>query len=286
MLRLFPMLRRLVVISRPVLWVNTIGPAVMAMWIGGELFNPEIIPLLIWLTVPFNLWLYGINDIFDRETDLLNARKGGVQGAVLAVSEIKWVLWGIAVTNIPFLIYFFLNYSLVTNIWIVVYYLFFLNYSAPPLRWKSRPFWDAFSNIDYAFPLVFVALALNYEVNWIGAVGLMVWGVAKQAYDAIQDIYEDRAVGIETTATKLDIKGTVIWSTVFWSIATVMFLIVNIPLGIANGIYVGYLLYNQYKKPTLDEARRLYPASIAFPYIVGTVIGFQLVVGLVFGLYP
>ena len=280
------MLRRLVVISRPVLWVNTIGPAVMAMWIGGELFNPEIIPLLIWLTVPFNLWLYGINDIFDRETDLLNARKGGVQGAVLAVSEIKWVLWGIAVTNIPFLIYFFLNYSLVTNIWIVVYYLFFLNYSAPPLRWKSRPFWDAFSNIDYAFPLVFVALALNYEVNWIGAVGLMVWGVAKQAYDAIQDIYEDRAVGIETTATKLDIKGTVIWSTVFWSIATVMFLIVNIPLGIANGIYVGYLLYNQYKKPTLDEARRLYPASIAFPYIVGTVIGFQLVVGLVFGLYP
>ena len=280
------MLRRLVVISRPVLWVNTIGPAVMAMWIGGELFNPEIIPLLMWLTVPFNLWLYGINDIFDRETDLLNARKGGVQGAVLAVSEIKWVLWGIAITNIPFLIYFFLNYSLVTNIWIVVYYLFFLNYSAPPLRWKSRPFWDAFSNIDYAFPLVFVALALNYEVNWIGAIGLMLWGVAKQAYDAIQDIYEDRAVGIETTATKLDIKGTVIWSTVFWSIATVMFLIVNIPLGIANGVYVGYLLYNQYKKPTLDEARRLYPASIAFPYIVGTVIGFQLVVGLVFGLYP
>ena len=258
----------------------------MAMWIGGELFNPEIIPLLVWLTVPFNLWLYGINDIFDRETDLLNARKGGVQGAVLAVSEIKWVLWGIAVTNIPFLIFFFLNYSLVTNIWIVVYYLFFLNYSAPPLRWKSRPFWDAFSNIDYAFPLVFVALALSYEVNWIGAVGLMVWGVAKQAYDAIQDIYEDRAVGIETTATKLDIKGTVIWSTVFWSIATVMFLIVNIPLGIANAIYVGYLLYNQYKKPTLDEARRLYPASIAFPYVVGTVIGFQLVVGLVFGLYP
>ena len=280
------MLGRLVVISRPVLWVNTIGPAVMAMWIGGELFNPEIIPLLIWLTVPFNLWLYGINDIFDRETDLLNARKGGVQGAVLAVSEIKWVLWGIAVTNIPFLIYFFLNYSLVTNIWRVVYDLFFLNYSAPPLRWKSRPFWDAFSNIDYAFPLVFVALALNYEVNWIGAVGLMVWGIAKQAYDAIQDIYEDRAVGIETTATKLDIRGTVIWSTVFWSIATVMFLIVNVPLGIANGLYVGYLLYNQYKKPTLDEARRLYPASIAFPYIVGTVIGFQLVVGLAFGLYP
>jgi len=280
------MLGRLVVISRPVLWVNTIGPAVMAMWIGGELFNPEIIPLLIWLTVPFNLWLYGINDIFDRETDLLNARKGGVQGAVLAVSEIKWVLWGIAITNIPFLIYFFLNYSLVTNIWIVVYYLFFLNYSAPPLRWKSRPFWDAFSNIDYAFPLVFVALALNYEVNWIGAIGLMVWGIAKQAYDAIQDIYEDRAVGIETTATKLDIRGTVIWSTVFWSIATVMFLIVNVPLGIANGLYVGYLLYNQYKKPTLDEARRLYPASIAFPYIVGTVIGFQLVVGLAFGLYP
>lgn len=256
------------------------------MWIGGDLFNPAVIPFLIWATVPFNLWLYGINDIFDRETDALNPRKGGVQGAVLGDHEVKWVLWGIAVTNIPFLIYFVLNYQLSALIWIAVYYLFFLNYSAPPLRWKSRPFWDAFSNIDYAFPLVFVALALNYQVNWVGAIGLMVWGIAKQAYDAIQDIDEDASVGIDTTATRLGIRGTVVWSSFWWLVATIMFFTVNIPLGIANGLYVAYLLIGQWRKQDLDRARALYPASILFPYVVGTVIGMQLVFGLVLEIYP
>ena len=74
------MLKRLVEISRPVLWINTIGTTVMAMWLGGDLWRWDIIPFLIWVTFPFNLLIYGINDIFDQETDNINARKGGMEG--------------------------------------------------------------------------------------------------------------------------------------------------------------------------------------------------------------
>ena len=99
------MIRRLVEISRPVLWVNTIGTTVIAMWLSGYLWTWEILPILIWVTFPFNLLIYGVNDIFDRDTDDPNARKGGYGGAKIVDSEVRPIAWGVALTNIPFLIY-------------------------------------------------------------------------------------------------------------------------------------------------------------------------------------
>jgi 4-hydroxybenzoate polyprenyltransferase len=48
---------RLIEISRPVLWVNTIGTTVIGMWLSGYLWTWEILPILIWVTFPFNLAL-------------------------------------------------------------------------------------------------------------------------------------------------------------------------------------------------------------------------------------
>jgi len=82
------MLKRLIEISRPVLWVNTIGTTVMGMWLTGQLWTWEILPILIWVTFPFNLLIYGINDIFDQETDNINARKGSYEGAHIFPNEV------------------------------------------------------------------------------------------------------------------------------------------------------------------------------------------------------
>ena len=76
--------RRIVHISRPVLWINAIGPAVIGMWLAGSLWDWTALPLLIWLTLPFNLLIYGVNDVFDQDTDALNARKGSLEGARIA----------------------------------------------------------------------------------------------------------------------------------------------------------------------------------------------------------
>src|SRR5512140_2328610 len=72
---------RLVHISRPLLWVNTVGSTVVGMWLTGDLWRWEVLPLLLWATLPFNLLIYGVNDIFDQDTDAQNARKGGLEGA-------------------------------------------------------------------------------------------------------------------------------------------------------------------------------------------------------------
>ena len=53
------MLKRLLIISRPVLWVNTIGTTIVGMWLAGHLWTWDILPILIWVTFPFNI-LVGI----------------------------------------------------------------------------------------------------------------------------------------------------------------------------------------------------------------------------------
>lgn len=280
------MLKRLIEISRPVLWVNTIGTTVMGMWLAGYLFTPAIIPILIWVTFPFNLLIYGINDIFDQETDNINARKGSYEGAHIYPHEVKPIWIGVLLTNIPFLIYFALTLPWQAVAWMVAYSLFFTFYSAPPLRFKARKYLDAFSNTDYAFPLAFVPLALGHEPVWLAVIGLMAWSIAKHAYDAIQDIPQDSDTGIITTAVHLGPTKTAIWSSFWWGVSTVFFALVNIPLAIANAALAFLLVYGIFKDPTPKKAHDLYKYSIAFPYVAGTVAGVQLVAGISFGVYP
>jgi 4-hydroxybenzoate polyprenyltransferase len=276
-------LKRLFEISRPVLWVNTIGTTVIGMWLTGNLWTWEIVPILIWVTLPFNLLIYGINDIFDQETDNINARKGGYEGAHITPQEVVPIWIGVIATNVPFLIYFAITLPWTAFAWMVAYSLFFFFYSTPPLRFKARKYLDALSNTDYAFPLAFVPLALGYEPNWWLVSGLMAWSIAKHAYDAIQDIPEDSEVGIVTTAVHLGPKGTAIWATFWWGISTILFAIVNIPVAIANAVIAYLLVSGVFKNPTPKGAHDLYKYSIAFPYVAGTVGGVQLVTAIVFG---
>lgn len=120
--------------------------------------------------------------------------------------------------------------------WIALYALVFVFYSAPPLRFKARPYLDSISNAAYAFPLVFVPYALGDSPVWAAALGLMAWSAAKHTYDAVQDIDEDRGVGITTTAVRLGVRGVVAWSGAWWAVSTVCFALVNIPVAVVNAL--------------------------------------------------
>lgn len=277
---------RLLHISRPVLWINTVGPAVVGVWLAGELWRWEALPILLWLTLPFNLLIYGINDVFDQETDAKNPRKGSLEGARISPAEVRPIWISVALTNVPFLIYFLLFFPISATLWMLLYATLFVGYSVPPARFKARPFLDSLSNAAYAFPLVFVPLALGSSPVWPAALGLMAWSAAKHTFDAVQDIDEDRKVGIQTTAVRLGARGVVAWSGACWTVATLLFALVNLPVALVNAAIAGGLLYALRKSPTPETGHRLYPFSIAFPYVAGTVAGVQLVAALSLGMYP
>ena len=279
------MIRRLVEISRPVLWVNTIGTTVIAMWLSGYLWTWEIVPILIWVTFPFNLLIYGVNDIYDQDTDADNDRKGGYGGAKIKPHEVRMIGWGVILTNVPFLVYFAITLPWEAVAWMAAYAFSFWQYSATPLRFKGRPILDSLSNADYAFPLVFVPFALGEQPLWAAAIGLMAWSMAKHVYDAIQDIDEDADAGIKTTAVAFGIKGSLLWSAFWWLVSTVLFAVVNIPVAVVNAVLAGWLIIALWRKPTIESARHLYRYSVAFPYLAGAVAGVQLVAGLTLGLF-
>jgi 4-hydroxybenzoate polyprenyltransferase len=277
---------RLLYISRPVLWINTLGPATVGMWLTGDLFVWKALPVLLWLTLPFNLLIYGVNDVFDQETDAKNPRKGSVEGARIDRTEVRPVVLGVVFTNAPFLIYSLLFVPLSAVAWMLLYALLFVGYSVPPARFKARPYLDSLSNASYAFPLVFVPLALDTGPVWPAALGLMAWSAAKHTFDAVQDVNEDSRVGIMTTAVRLGPHGVVLWSGAFWALATVCFALVNMPVALLNAAIAGTLLYVLHQSPTPETGHRLYKYSIAFPYVAGTVAGVQLVAALSLGAYP
>lgn len=279
------MIRRLVEISRPVLWVNTIGTTIIGMWLSGYLWTWEIVPILIWVTFPFNLLIYGVNDIYDQDTDADNDRKGGYGGAKIKPHEVKMIGWGVILTNIPFLVYFAITLPWEAVAWMAAYAFSFWQYSATPLRFKGRPILDSVSNTDYAFPLVFVPFALGAEPLWAAAIGLMAWSMAKHVYDAIQDIDEDAEAGIKTTAVAFGVKGSLAWSAFWWLVSTVLFWVVNIPVAVVNAVLAGWLIVALWRTPTIEKARYLYRYSVAFPYLAGAVAGVQLVAGLTWGLF-
>jgi 4-hydroxybenzoate polyprenyltransferase len=249
-------IRRLFHISRPVLWINTVGPAAIGMWLSGDLWRWGFLPIVLWLTLPFNLLIYGTNDVFDQETDAKNPRKGTLEGARIRPEEAGYIWRGVVLTNAPFVIYFVVSLPSSATLWITFY------------------------------ALVFTPLALSASPVWPAAVGLMAWSAAKHTFDAVQDIDEDRKVGIETTAVRLGSRGVVLWSGAFWAIATACFALVNVPVALVNAAISGSLLYVLGRNPVPETGHRLYKYSIIFPYVVGTVAGVLLVSALSLGVYP
>ncbi|MBE1515871.1 UbiA family prenyltransferase [Nesterenkonia halotolerans] len=273
-------------ISRPVLWINTVGPAVLGMWLAGHLWHWDALALLLWLTLPFNLLIYGVNDIFDQETDALNPRKGSLEGARIRAAEVRSIWIAVLATNLPFLAYFVWALPGDALLWIGLYLVVFIFYSAPPLRFKARPYLDSLSNAAYALPIVFVPLALGSSPVWAAAVALMAWSVAKHTFDAVQDIEEDQSAGIATTAVRLGVRRAALWSGLWWTLATIGFAMVNVPVALANALISGWLLYTLFRSPLSSTAHGLYRYSIAFPYVAGAVAGIQLVAALLLGWYP
>jgi 4-hydroxybenzoate polyprenyltransferase len=256
------------------------------MWLAGDLFAWGALPILLWLTLPFNLLIYGVNDVFDQETDAKNPRKGSLEGARIDSSEVGPLVLGVIITNALFLNYVLLFVPLSATAWMLLYALLFVGYSVPPARFKARPYLDSLSNAAYAFPLVFVPLALGEGPIWPVALGLMAWSAAKHTFDAVQDVDEDRRAGITTTAVRLGPGGVVLWSGALWALATVCFAIVSVPVALVNAAIAGTLLYVLGQNPTPETGHRLYKYSIAFPYVAGTFAGVQLVAALSLGAYP
>ncbi|MEM5807506.1 MAG: UbiA family prenyltransferase, partial [Candidatus Aenigmatarchaeota archaeon] len=182
--------------SRPRFWIYELGTFFVGYIISinylNQLLNINFLIYFLYFLFPANLLIYGINDIFDYETDKLNPKKQGYEDLLMPEYHKKTYIW-ITITNIPFIFYGLLKLNFYQNtlLWIFIFFAFF--YSAKPIRAKSIPILDSFfSASHYVFTGIFgYSLINNYYLNsfpfWGFLFGIF-WAMAMHAYSAVPDI--------------------------------------------------------------------------------------------------
>lgn len=214
---------QIVLSSRPISWINTAFPFAAAYLLSTRDIDLTLVLGTLYFLIPYNLAMYGINDVFDYASDLANPRKGGIEGALLAPRIHRATLWAAAATNIPFLVYLVIVGNPASTAWLAVSVFAVIAYSAPFLRFKERPFLDSVTSSTHFVSPAIVGLALAGASTTTGTVvtlgAFFLWGMAAHAFGAVQDIGPDRAGGISSIATVIGARATVRLSLALWVIA-------------------------------------------------------------------
>ena len=210
---MFETIKTLFWVSRPISWINTAYPFAVAYFLtAGHVDIAMIIGTLFFL-IPYNLLMYGINDVFDYESDLRNPRKGGIEGALLEPRYHRLTVVAAVASSVPFILYLTFVGSSASTGWLYLFVFTVIAYSAKGLRFKEKPFLDSITSAShFVGPMIF-GLALtnqNLADPKISAIILAftLWGMASHAFGAVQDVKADREGNISSIATYFGARNT------------------------------------------------------------------------------
>lgn len=223
-------LSRVLKISRPRFWLYEAGTylagAAAAYAISdGSIYSFLSLPLIaffVYFVFPANLFIYGINDIYDYETDKLNPKKTEYEALVTPAEHPHLWRW-IFLTSIPF-IPFMYGASMHAVAAFGIFLLCAAQYSALPIRAKAVPVLDAaFSAGHYVATGVFAYLIAGGEnLSATPIIAAMAWAMAMHAYSAVPDIHADRDAGLRTIATLFRKSGTIILCALLYALAAAL----------------------------------------------------------------
>ncbi|MWG33667.1 prenyltransferase [Halomarina oriensis] len=253
--------------SRPRFWFYLAGPVVVgatyAASVPADLISPVALALFAYFLLPANVLLYGVNDVFDADIDAFNEKKEGrevrYRGGRLVVASV--VVCGLLALPFAFVLpeaalLAFLAWGVLS-----------VEYSAPPLRFKTTPFLDSLSNGLYVLPAVVTFAALAGEYPPVAAVvGGWLWAMGMHTFSAIPDIDPDRAAGVRTTATLLGERRTYVYCGLCWAAAAAAFWVVHPFFAVVLGVYPVIVFGIAASSVDVNEAYWWYPA-------INTVVG-------------
>lgn len=212
--------------SRPFSWINTVLPFLaVGLWVQHRVTGGLVLGALFF-SLPYNLLLYGVNDLYDFESDRRNPRKGGViEGGVLPPRDARPLWLAIAIVTVPLLAA--IGWLEPTHaVALAVTALVALAYSLPPMRLKEIPGLDALiASLAFVLPAAcgaIVAGATPARFPWLYLTAFLLWGVASQALGAIQDVPYDRRAHIQSIAAVLGERTTALLATAAYLLAAAL----------------------------------------------------------------
>lgn len=210
--------RLIIIVSRPRFWFYLAGPFLIGSAAADGVFyrDPLWYALLFFFLVPANFFLYGINDYHDSDTDRLNPKKRGAEH-LLSPEEQQRIRPFLAGTAALYICAIAIVRDALTGVLFAVFLSLSYAYSAPPLRFKKRPFIDSLSNVLYIFPaLIGYAYFSGHLPPWNLILAGALWASAMHLFSAIPDIVSDRTAGLNTTAVFYGKRRSLIACSLLW----------------------------------------------------------------------
>ncbi|HEU0182324.1 MAG TPA: prenyltransferase [Agromyces mariniharenae] len=281
-------IRQVVLSSRPISWINTAFPFAAAYLLTTGAVDALLVVGTLFFLVPYNLLMYGVNDVFDYESDLRNPRKGGSEGALLEPRLHRAVVWTGIVTATPLLVaMLWLGGTGHPWSWAVLGVSLFavFAYSVPGLRFKEVPVLDSItSSTHFVSPAVYgLAVAGAMPTPQLVAVvaAFFCWGMASHAFGAVQDVVPDREAGIASIATAFGARATVRIALGLWITAGVLMLATAWPGPLAALLVLPYVVtawpYRSVSDAESGTANRGWRRFIALNYAVGFLVTMLLI---------
>jgi 4-hydroxybenzoate polyprenyltransferase len=287
---MFETIKKLFWVSRPVSWINTAYPFAVAYYLVIRSFDATFFLGTLFFLIPYNLLMYGINDVFDYESDLRNPRKGGIEGALLEPRYHRLTVIAAVASSVPFILYLTAAGTSASTGWLYLFVFTVIAYSAKGLRFKEKPFLDSLtSSSHFVGPMIFglsIAGANLSEPNllmFIAAFSL--WGIASHAFGAVQDVKADREGGISSIATAIGARATTrfAWLAYFAAALLVAFSVQPWLLMAAIPYLMVVGRFWNITDETCESANKGWKQFIWLNYFAGAVVTFAWLIPLVFG---
>jgi 4-hydroxybenzoate polyprenyltransferase len=275
-----PDLRFFLKVSRPRFWFYIFGPYIVGLAAaantGSDMPAWQMVLFSIYFLFPANLLIYGVNDIFDYETDKLNEKKNEYETLVTPDRRIS-LLIAILATNLPFIIAAII-FAPMALPGLAGFLFFSIFYSAPPIRAKTKPFLDSAFNILYVLPGV---SAYSLVAGQFPSASIVIaagcWTAAMHAYSAIPDIEADKEANLNTIATFCGPYLTLAISSALYLAAAVISFkylgFVSVSLGVA---YV-FLMLASIRSYRTGRLFKLYKAFPLINILAGFIIFWEVV---------
>jgi len=279
--------KKLMMVSRPISWVNTAYPFAAGYIMTGGSIDMRLIIGTAFFLIPYNLLMYGVNDVFDYESDIKNPRKGGVEGMREQRAFHPTILrWSLLLT-VPFVLVLCALGTLPANLVLAFVIAMVIAYSAKGLRFKEVPVLDSItSSIHFVGPLVYaLILTGGLATVWPYVVAMFAWGMASHAFGAVQDIIPDRKGHLASIATVLGARFTVWFSLLGYAFASVLVIAQGFPayiVGITGLIYcVNVAPFLQITDETSNSANIGWKRFLWLNYISGAIVTIVLILSYI-----
>ena len=272
-------IKKLFWVSRPISWINTAYPFAVAYYVATGRLDLNLVLGSLFFLIPYNLLMYGINDVFDYESDLRNPRKGGIEGSLLEPRWHRITVVSAVASSLPFILYLTLVGSSQSTGWLYFFIFTVIAYSAKGLRFKEKPFLDSLTSAShFVGPMVFgLSLGganLTDPVLLALIAAFTLWGIGSHAFGAVQDVIADREGGIASIATVIGARATVWFSFFAYLLAAVLVILIGKPfLTLAVLPYLALVArFWNITDATCEKANRGWKLFIWLNFFAGAVV--------------